>query len=206
MERHQCCVYDALVFATELFGDQSFQLFDVEIENFCDQAKDENVFALVLGGAAERFDGQTSDRHADINETFVVQVRLDVVRIVKQDPALAQKTDVVLVTVLVERDQKISFVACRQDFAGADAHLKNGRPTRDRRWNRHVRHDIVFATAGEPREERPGGLNSVLRVSCQPDYGILNTFRAQIGSLAVWRGCLCSSIRSFTHGIRKLTD
>ena len=32
------------------------QLLDIEIENFRDQAEDENVFALVLGRAAERFD------------------------------------------------------------------------------------------------------------------------------------------------------
>jgi hypothetical protein len=82
-------------------------------ENFRDQAEDENVFALVLGRAAERFNGQAGDRHADVNETFVVEVRLDVVRIVKQDAALAEKIDVVLVTVLIKRDQKIGFITGR---------------------------------------------------------------------------------------------
>ena len=53
-----------------------------------DQTEDENVFALVLGRAAERFDGQPGDRNADVNETFVVGVRLDVIGIVKEDAAL----------------------------------------------------------------------------------------------------------------------
>ena len=55
------------------------QFLDIEIENFRDQTEHENVFALVLGRAAERFNGQSSDRHADVNETFIVEVRLDVV-------------------------------------------------------------------------------------------------------------------------------
>ncbi len=59
LERHQRGVDDALVFAREFFGDDPFQLLDVETENLRDQPEHENVFALVLGGAAERFNGQT---------------------------------------------------------------------------------------------------------------------------------------------------
>ena len=59
LESHQCRVHDALVFAAEFFGDDSLQFLDIEIKNLRDQAEHENVFALVLGGAAERFDGQT---------------------------------------------------------------------------------------------------------------------------------------------------
>ena len=133
-----------------------FSFSVVEMENFRDQAEDENVFALVLGRAAERFDGQTSDGHADVNETFIVQVRLDVVRIVKQDAAFAQKVDVVLVTVLVKRDEKIGFIARREHFARTDADLENGWPTRDRGRDGHVGHDVVLAASGQPGEERAG--------------------------------------------------
>ena len=109
-ERHDGGVDDALVFAAEFFLDQRVELFDIETENFRDQSEDENVFALVLGRAAERFDGQAGDGNADVNETFVVEIRLDVIGIVKEDAAFFQKTDVVLVTVLIKRDQKIGFV------------------------------------------------------------------------------------------------
>src|SRR5439155_18108780 len=40
----------------------------------------------------------------------------------------------------------------------------------------------------------------------EPDYCVLNIFLTKIGSLAVWRGCLCDSVRAFAHGIRNLTD
>src|SRR6266550_3974800 len=76
---HQRRVDDALVLAAEFLGNQPFQLVSVEIENFRDQTEDENIFAFVFGGAAERFDRQTCDRHADVNETFIVEVRLNVV-------------------------------------------------------------------------------------------------------------------------------
>ena len=113
LERHQSGVHDALVFAAEFFADQFFQLLNVEIENLRDQPENKNVFAFVLCGAAQRFDGQTGDRHADINESLIVEVRLDVVGIVKQDAAFAQKMDVILVTMLVKRDEKVGFVTRR---------------------------------------------------------------------------------------------
>jgi len=113
---------------------------------------------------------------------------------------------VVLVTVLVKRDQKISFIAGRQHFAGTDAHLENGRTTRDRGRDGHVGHDVVLAASGKAGQERTRGLNSILRITREPDHRVLNAFRPQIGPLAVWRGGLCSSIRSFAHGIRNLPD
>src|SRR5262249_52187986 len=39
-----------------------------------------------------------------------------------------------------------------------------------------------------------------------PDHRVLNAFRPQIGSVGVRRDRLCSIIRSFTHGIRNVTD
>ena len=113
LERHQCRVDHAFVFPSEFLGDNSFQLLNIEIKNFSDEAEDENIFAFVLGRAAERFHGKTGDRHADVKETFIVEVRLDVVRVVKQDAAFSQEADVILVTVLIKRDQKIGFVPGR---------------------------------------------------------------------------------------------
>ena len=104
LERHQRRVDDALVFAGEFFADQFFELLDIEAENFRDETEDEDVFAFVFGGAAERFDRQSGNGHADINETFVVEVWLNVVRIVKQHAAFFQEIEMVLVTVLIKRD------------------------------------------------------------------------------------------------------
>ena len=68
------------------------------------------MFLPLSLGATERFDGESGDRNADIDETFIVEVRLDVVRIVKQHAAFFEKVDVVLITVLIKRDQEIGFV------------------------------------------------------------------------------------------------
>src|SRR5207302_6953741 len=130
-KRHNGRVDDALIFTGKLFFDQRRQLLDIKMKNLRDQAEDENIFALVFGRAAECFDCQSGNGYADINKTFVVEVGLDVVRIVKQDAAFFEKVNVVLITVLIKRDEKIGFVTSRQDFARAHADLKNGRSARD---------------------------------------------------------------------------
>ena len=183
LERHERGVDDALVFAGEFFADQGLQLVDVEMENFRDQAEDENVFALVLGGAAERFDGEAGDRHADVNEAAVIEIGLDVIGIVKEHAALFQKADVVLVAVLIKRDEEIGFVAGGEDFAGAHADLENGGAAGDGGGNRHVGHDFLGAAAGEPGEERAGALDAVLRITGEPDDGVVDVFRAEIGAV-----------------------
>src|SRR4029077_13092219 len=134
----------------------------------------ENVFTLVLGRSAQRFHRQAGDRHTDINGTFVVQVRLNVVRIVKQHAAFFEKSEVVLITVLIKRDQKIGFVTGREHFARAHADLKNGRSARDGGRDRHISHHVVVAAAGKPRQKRAGGLNSVLRIAGQTDDRVIN--------------------------------
>jgi hypothetical protein len=98
------------------------------MEDLRDETEHEHVLALVLRGAAERFDREAGDRHAEINEALVVEIRLDVVAIVKEDAALFQEADVILVAVLVERDEEVGFVARGEHFAGADAHLEDRRP------------------------------------------------------------------------------
>src|SRR5882724_565596 len=187
LERHQGGVDDALVFAGELFANQRLQLLDVEVENFRDQAEDENVFALVLGGAAERFDGEAGDGDADVDETFVVKVGLNVIGIVKENAAVFQEPDVVLVAVLIKRDEEIGFVAGRQHFAGAHADLENGWAAGDGGGNRHVGHDFLGAPAGEPGEERAGALDAVLRIAGETNNGVVDVFRTQICPVSVRR-------------------
>ena len=95
--------------------------------------------------------------HADVDEPFVVEVRLDVIRIVKEDAAVFQEADVVLVAVLVKGDEEIGFVARGKNFAGADADLENRRPAGDGGRDRHVGHDVLLAAAGEPGEKGADG-------------------------------------------------
>src|SRR4029079_2748408 len=104
---------------------------DIETKNLRDQAEDENVFAFVLRRSAERFDGEPGDRHADVNETFVIKVWLDVIRVVKEDAALFQKADVVLITMLIERDQEVGFISRGKNFTRADPDLEDRRSTGD---------------------------------------------------------------------------
>src|SRR5437762_3331591 len=187
-KRHDGGVDDALIFAGKLFFDQRRQLLDVETKNFCDQTEHKNVFTLVLGRSAQRFHRQAGDRHADVNETFVVEVGLDIVRIVKQHAAFFEKVDVVLITVLIKRDQKIGFVTGREHFARTHADLKNRRSARDGGWNRHISHDVVVAASGQSREKRAGSLNSVLRIAGKANDGVLNIFRAQISAVRTRTG------------------
>src|SRR6202011_4347891 len=158
-KRHDGGVDDALVFAGELFFDQLRQFLDIETKNFRDQTENENIFTLVLGGSAQRFHRQAGDRHADVNETLVVEVRLNVVRIVKQDTAFFEKVDVVLITVLIKSDKKVGFITGRKNFARAHAHLENRRLARNGGRDGHVSHDVLVATSREPREKRASGLN-----------------------------------------------
>src|SRR6202165_4588451 len=162
---HDGGVNDAFVFAGELFFDQRRQFLDIETKNFRDQTENKNVFAFVLGCSAKRFNRQTCDRDADIHKTFVVEVGLNVVRIVKQHAAFLEKVDVVLITVLIKRDKKVGFIAGRQHFTCAHANLKDRRSTGNGGLDRHISHDVVVAASGESREKGAGGLNSVLRIA-----------------------------------------
>src|SRR5437660_358881 len=107
----------------------------------------------------------------------------------------------VLITVLIKRDQKIGFVTGREHFAGTDAHLKDRRSAGDGGWNGHVSHDVLIAAASEPGEKCARGLNSILRIAGQPDDRVLNIFRAQIGAVRarLWDGGYVGINRS-AHG------
>src|SRR5438552_16138479 len=107
----------------------------------------------------------------------------------------------VLITVLIKRDQKIGFVAGRQDFAGTDADLKDGRAAGDGGGNRHVSHDVLIAASGESGEKCAGRLNSVLRIAGQTDDRVLNIFRTKIGAVRarLWDGGYIG-INGIAHG------
>ena len=64
----------------------------------------------------------------------------------------------------------------------------------------------MFTAAGQAGEKCASGLNSILGITREPDHRVLNAFRPQIGSVGVRPDRLCSIIRSFTHGIRNVTD
>ena len=53
----------------------------------------------------------------------------------------------------------------------------------NRRRDGHVGHDILFAASGESGQKGAGGLNSVLRIPGETNYGVLNIFRPQIGAV-----------------------
>ena len=103
-----------------------------------DEAERVNVFALVLGRAADGFDGRAGNRNADVVIIlFPFRLRLDVVGIVKHDAAFFERADVVFVGMLVKRQQHVRLVAGAQHFARTDAHLENGRAAgnRGREWS-----------------------------------------------------------------------
>ena len=104
----------------------------------------------------------------------------------------------ILVAVLVKTEQHVRLVARAQNFAAADADLENGRPAGNRRGNRHERHDLLFAAAREPCEKSANGLDAVLRIARNADYGFVdlpNFLRA------TRRRRFCNCI---THGTSKL--
>ena len=105
---------------------------------------------------------------------FLEVFRLDLrhmVRVIQHDAAGLQRTQMRLIAVLVKAQENIRLITRAQDFPGADAHLKDGRPAGDRGGDRHERHDLLLAAAREPREETADGLDAVLRVTRDADDG-----------------------------------
>ena len=137
---------------------------------------------------------------------FPLGLGSDVSTVVEHNAMPFDRADVALVRMLVKGDEHIGLVTGAKDFAGTDAHLKNRRTTRDRRWDGHVGHDVMFTAAGESGQERACRLDSILRITREPDHRVLNAFRPQIGSFGIRCSRLCSSIRSFAHVIRNVTD
>ena len=129
---------------------------------------------LSIGRAANGLNRGAGDRDANIIDPLVVSVRLNEIRVVNADAPIAQRTDMVVVTVLVEGDQKIGVVSRGENFARAQVHLENGWPSGDSRRNRHVGHDLPGAASCQTRQETANGLDPILRISGKPDHRILN--------------------------------
>ena len=66
---------DALGLAFEAFGNQSLYTAGIEVKHARDQAKCKNVFALVLGRAADGFHSKLGNRTADVAEFFLQILR-----------------------------------------------------------------------------------------------------------------------------------
>ena len=96
----------------------------------------------------------------------------------------------VLIRMLVKRQQHIGLVPGAEHFARADAHLENRRPAGNRRGDGHERHDLLFAASGKPRQETANGLNPVLRIAGNADHRLGNV--GNLGRSATgWRGQSC---------------
>ena len=89
---------DALVFAGESLANELFELGHVQIEHFGQQTEREDVFPFVLGRAANGFNGQPRDRHSQVMVIFLgFGLWFDMVRIIKDDAAFFQRTEMVVV-------------------------------------------------------------------------------------------------------------
>ena len=62
---------DALGLTFEAFGNQTFNAAGIEVKHTRDQAKCENIFALILGRAADGFHGKLGNRTANMAEFFL---------------------------------------------------------------------------------------------------------------------------------------
>ena len=99
VKRRQRIFDDALVLAAKTLGNELFQLRHVEIEHPRDQAEGVNVFALVLGRAADGFDGQRGNGNADMVIILLpLGLGLDVIGVVEHDAAFFERVDVAFTT------------------------------------------------------------------------------------------------------------
>jgi len=140
-----------------------------ELEDAGEQAEGEEVLALLARGAAEGLDGEGGDGDADFDEAVVVHVGRDLVGVVEQDAAFAEKADVLVVAVLVEGDQEVRLVSGGEHLARADAHLEDGGASRNGRRDGHVGHDLLGAATGEAGEKAADGLDAVLGIAGEAD-------------------------------------
>ena len=123
-----------------------------------------------MAGAADGLDREAGNGHADMAVALLpFRPGLNVVGVVKHNAAQLQRIDMVFVAVLVKAEQHVRLVARAQDFAGADAHLENGRAAGNGGGNRHERHDLLLAAAGQARQEPADGLDAVLRIAGDAD-------------------------------------
>ena len=119
-----------------------------------------------------------------MDDAALVLDLLDLVGIVKADPAVAQGVEMVVVGVLVKGHQGVGAVAGVEDLAGAKVDLEDGRTAGNGAGNRHVGHDFLGGGSGQLAEKGPDRLNAILGIAGQTDDGI-----ADVGRGGRW-GCL----------------
>ena len=115
----------------ELGLDNVDKFLALELEQVGEQAENKDVLAAVPGGSADSLHRRAGHGHPDQGNPAVGQVRLDVVRVVEANPAVAQCIDVIFVAVLVEGDQEVGIVTGGEDFTGTDPHLEDRGTTAD---------------------------------------------------------------------------
>src|SRR5208283_6016874 len=98
-------VDDGVPFLVEMVAEHRLEFGTVQVEQSGQQTEDKHVLALVFGGTANRFDGQAGDRHTDGAMPRIGSVRLNLIQIVEEDAAFPESADVVVVRVLVKRNE-----------------------------------------------------------------------------------------------------
>ena len=157
-----CIAQYAFIFLAELAVDDCRQLLATQVEDACEQSQNEHVFPPIPGGSTEGFDGSRGDRDSDEGESPVREIGLDLIGVVNADSAVTEGTDVVLVAVLVKGDEKVGIISRGKDFARSDVNLKDGWPTGDRRWDRHIGHDFLGGASCQASKESTDRLNAIL--------------------------------------------
>src|SRR5436190_10679366 len=94
---------------------------------------------------------------------------LDVIGIIENDAIFLKRVDVVLVRMLIKREQHISIITGAEHFARTNAHLEDRRTAGNSRWDGHEGHDFLLASCCEAGQETADGLNAVLRIAGYAD-------------------------------------
>ena len=77
-----------------------------------------------------------------------------------------------LVRMLVKRQEHVRLVPGAKNLARANPHLEDRGTARNRRRNRHERHDFLLAAPGQPRQKTADGLNAILGIAGDTDDGL----------------------------------
>ena len=107
-----------------------------------------------------------------MRETMIVGREFHVVGVVQQHTTRPQRTNVRFVAVLIKRHQHVGTIAGGKDVAGPHAYLKDRWTARNRGRDRHVRHYVLVAAAGESGEKTADRLDAVLRVTGEADDNV----------------------------------
>src|ERR1041385_7661741 len=128
-------------------------------------------------------------------------VGFDMVGVIQNDATFFNRVDMLLVRVLIEGQQYIRLVSGASNFAGTDAHLENRRTTGNGGGNGHEGHDFLLAAPGKPGQESANGLYSVLRVTRNPDNGLVDSgdVGSAFGKIGAWRGVTHSVFLSISQ-------